>query len=459
MGIKKIILTISFLFSSIILFGQGFSYTFTDPCTYKKKQLFIDNPNGNVALIYNGQIKSFTATDLQLGALESWVNQVNSSSPAGTGPCGGVGLAQNTTVNATVASNNIAVLTTVLSALSSVSSVGNIGGGSALEGVVESGEKSASSGQKDEDKSDNKTDNGSNNDGGSSSTSDNNQGQNSSGGGTGGNSGSEGQTNSGKSGESSSSDNSAQGGGKSSESSVGGDKKTEEQKMSESRSEQAKSSTQTKSKVAQVKQGSLMLTGDIVAISSATGNDPQQFKLNASVIKSNTENNMAKGFLLNYTTRANNTCFTFFYSYKTNKFTTIFANSSMMNFEKDFFNTMSIMESYKLGKFTFTLGENITKGNLGDAKFKSLSTLGGCVGNFTINKKINTSVMFVMVYSPFVYYYEGIWYKSGLLAVPFAAIDYKITKKFKFNISFSGVQQINSGALNYQILMGAKALL
>jgi hypothetical protein len=45
------------------------------------------------------------------------------------------------------------------------------------------------------------------------------------------------------------------------------------------------------------------------------------------------------------------------------------------------------------------------------------------------------------------------------LAVPFVAVDYKLTKKFKLNISFSGVQQINDQPLNYQVLLGAKAFL
>ena len=67
--------------------------------------------------------------------------------------------------------------------------------------------------------------------------------------------------------------------------------------------------------------------------------------------------------------------------------------------------------------------------------------------------------MMVVVYSPFVYYYEGLWYKSGLLLVPFTAFDYRLTPKFKLNLSFSGVQQIKSTAINYQVLLGAKALL
>ena len=67
--------------------------------------------------------------------------------------------------------------------------------------------------------------------------------------------------------------------------------------------------------------------------------------------------------------------------------------------------------------------------------------------------------MCVVVYSPYVYFYQGIWYQSGVLVVPFTAVDYKITKKFKLNLSFSGVQQINDQILNYQVLIGAKTFL
>ena len=105
MNIKKFILIISFLFNTIIVLGQGFSYTFTDPCTFKQKQIYIDNPSGNILLTYNGSIQSFTAAELQSGAMEQWVNQVNSQNP--NGPCSGVGLAQNTNMNVLITQNNI----------------------------------------------------------------------------------------------------------------------------------------------------------------------------------------------------------------------------------------------------------------------------------------------------------------------------------------------------------------
>jgi hypothetical protein len=117
------------------------------------------------------------------------------------------------------------------------------------------------------------------------------------------------------------------------------------------------------------------------------------------------------------------------------------------------------MESYQIKKVTATLGVNYTAGNLGESKFQSISTLAGVYSSFNINKKMGMTTMFVMVYSPYVFYYEGMWNQSGFLAVPFLAIDYKLTKKFKLNLSFSGVQQIKDQPLNYQVLLGAKAFL
>jgi hypothetical protein len=146
-------------------------------------------------------------------------------------------------------------------------------------------------------------------------------------------------------------------------------------------------------------------------------------------------------------------------SFRKKKLTTIFANSTMMNFEKDLFNTTSIMESYQYHKITGTVGLNLTTGNIGDSKFQSISTLAGLIGTFKVNKNFGMTTMFVMVYSPYVFYYEGMWNQSGYIVVPFVAIDYKLTKKFKLNVSFSGVNQLNDKTLNYQILLGAKAFL
>ena len=491
---KKAIILLLFLLSSVYSLGQGFTYSYEDPCTLKTKEIYIPNPNGSVALSYNGQTQSFTPSQLQSGALENWINQVNSQNPAG--PCSGIGLSQNTTVNAIVAQNNIAVITTVLSALGDISSVSSIGGAS-IEGVIQADEKASSNNDKNGDNPKTKNNGTTNNNGGNSTTTNGNTGTSQSGGNQNNGSGVGNGTNP-QGGTTSSPTVPSTTGGQPSQSPVtpntnnpttpntnnptgnnqnsggfsnitGGvnsvradaveKKDKEESKVDDATSSSTQSSSSTKSKVAAVKKGSLMMTGDIVTISSATGSDPAQLRVNMSIISSNTKNTFAKGALLNFTTSINNSNLTLFVSYRHKKSTTILANSSMINFDKDFFNTVSVMESYQFGKITGTVGVNLTMGNIGESKFQSLSTLAGVLGGFKLNKKMNMTTMFVMVYSPYVYYYEGLWHKSGFLAVPFVAADYKITKKFKLNLSFSGINQINDQTLNYQVLIGAKALL
>ena len=525
MMIKKSILLFLFLISSIYSMGQGFVYSYDDPCTLKTNEIYIDNPNGNTALFYGGQTQTFTPSQLQSGAIQQWINQVNSSNPLG--PCSGIGLAQNVTINATIASNNIAVLTSVLSTLSSITSVG----GSTIGGIIQADEKvndNNNNSNENKDKS-NKNTNGTttNNNGGNSTTTGGNTGTSQSGGNQNTSSGVGGSTNS-QGGTTTTTNNTTTTGSQSSQSPVstpvtsgnqtssqttnnqsntsvssnspvtsgnnstpntnnsttpntnnstgsgGGNlsggvnavkvdtnekNEKQEQAKEDAQSSAAQSSSGAKSKVAAVKKGNVMMTGDLVTISSADGVDPTQVRVNASIIMSNTKNTFAKGALINFTSTVNNSNVTLFMSFRKKKLTTIIANSSMMNFEKDFFNTTSIMESYQYGKMTGTIGVNYTMGNIGESKFQSLSTLAGLIGTFKINKNFGMTTMFVMVYSPYVFYYEGMWNQSGYIAVPFVAIDYKLTKKFKLNLSFSGVNQINDQTLNYQVLIGAKAFL
>jgi hypothetical protein len=481
MNLKKIFITISFLFSTIMVLGQGFSYTFTDPCTFKQKQIYIDNPSGSVLLSYNGSVQSFTQQQLQLGEFEQWINQVNSTNP--NGPCSGVGLAQNTNMNVLITQNNIAVLTNVMSALNDIGSIG----GTNIGGIVEAKEKSSSEDNKRKNNNNSTTSNNNPTTNGQGGQTTNNQKQgngqtnegnngntggvqtnepNQTGGTTNPNNGGQpegnGQTTSTSGGNNGNPNNTTQGGGQQNQSTVGGNGSSSQNSESNSQDQvgdNARNSSSAKEKVANAKQGGIVLNGDIVVINSATAGEKQQFKMNMSVVKSNTDNTVVKGGLLNYTTSINNSSLTLFMGKKIKNFTGIVANSSMLNFERDLFNTTSLMTSYKYKAITSTLGVNYTTGKLGESRFQSISALGGGVGTFKINKKINNTTMMVVVYSPFVYYYEGLWYKSGWLLVPFTAFDYRITPKFKLNLSFSGVQQIKSTTINYQVLLGAKALL
>jgi hypothetical protein len=207
--------------------------------------------------------------------------------------------------------------------------------------------------------------------------------------------------------------------------------------------------------------GALIGTGDIVAVRSAEEGEKDQFKFTMSMTKSNTKNTFARGFLGNFTTQINNSNVTFYgaWTLPKSKTTIIAANSSMINPDRDFFNTTTLLSSKRFTKLSLMAGLNFTAGAIGETGFQNLSAVGGGFYMFNAGKKITGTLLVLGVYSPFTQFYEGNWWSSGLLVVPFSSWDYSVTKKFKFNISFSGTYEMNKNMLNYQVLTGGKVML
>ena len=209
-----------------------------------------------------------------------------------------------------------------------------------------------------------------------------------------------------------------------------------------------------------VKVGSVIGTGDIVAIRS-NEDGSNQFKGTFSMTKSNTNNTRAKGALLNFTTTINNSNLTLYGSFTNKKKTNtiIAANSSMVDFGRNVFNTSTVLQSQRFGKVTVMGGANFTVGIMAKEPFSNLSAVGGGFVPFKASKKISGNLLVLGVYSPFTKFYEGKWWDSGLLLVPFSSWDYTISKNFKYNVSFSGTDELKGSVLQYQILTGGKILL
>jgi hypothetical protein len=173
----------------------------------------------------------------------------------------------------------------------------------------------------------------------------------------------------------------------------------------------------------------------------------------------NTKQNFIKGVNFNYTTGENVLNTTLYGSYKSKGFMGVFSNSTMTNFSSDILNTFTILGAQKIWKLTPMLGTNFTIGQIGKEQFQNWSIVGGGFTNFNSKGFLSGNVMLLGVYSPYVFYYGGQWYKSGLLLVPLANVDMKFTDKFKLSISFGGAYQYGQEILNFQISTGAKMLL
>ena len=206
--------------------------------------------------------------------------------------------------------------------------------------------------------------------------------------------------------------------------------------------------------------GSLIASGDIVVIDNRDNSNGRQIKVVGSITHANTEQTRIKGALFTYTSVTNDFSLTFYKSWinPNRTFNLVGANTTMTDWKANHLNTTTVLESFKFykNKFTGMAGLNFTVGKLGERDLQNISAVAGVHRNFKVSEKISTSTLLLGVYSPFTQYYEGKWWDPGVLIVPFSSWDIKITKTFKYNISFTGVWQSGGSALNFQILTGGK---
>ena len=490
---KKILLGLLVL-GSIVVNAQTFTYNYTDPCTGILNSVTLSQTSGSVIMFYAGQYQTFTAAQLQVGGYEAWVAQINAQFPPGSNPCAGNGSSNANNSNANIGTNTANSVSGIVSISTSIA--GSLGGGSVNTGSISTNTNNGSSSSSGSGSNNSNNGNGSNSSSnGSSSGSSGNSGSSGSSGGSssgsgsgntggsgsssGGSSGSSGGGNSGRpdSGGGTSNPGSGQsgtdGGGTSNTStsndgasSSGG---TSDNTTTASGGESENSSGdsggggggKSKSKQEKIARGSLIGSGDFVIIRN--GNDISKrndnVRFNASVTHVNTKQNFIKGVNLNYTTGENLANLTFYGSYKKKDLMIVGSNSFMTNFKSDWFNTVTLLGAQKLWKFTFMGGANFTLGEIGKSHFQNLSVVGGTFTTFKGGKSLSANVMALGVYSPYIFYYEGQWYKSGFLIVPLANVDFKLTDKFKWSISFSGAYQYNADILNFQLSTGTKMLL
>lgn len=498
-----------FLLLGSVVYGQSFQYSYTDPCTGILQTVIITQPSGSVTLFYAGQYQTFTAQQLQAGGYEAWVQSINATFPPGSNPCSGGGSTIATGSNAAIGTNTV---NNVSGIVGIAANIGGSLGSSALPGGGSVTGGSTSTGGNNDNTSNNSGNSSNSNSGGSSSTGGGSgsssggsgSGSGSSGGNSGGSGSSGGSSGSGGSGGSGSGGSGSSGGsgggsgrpdpgsgagnpssgqgesgggslpqgssGGTSEGSssgaVGGSDNTTTASGGESESSSDGGSggggQKQKNKQEKIGRGALIGAGDFVAIrnsSDITQSGTDNFRFNMSLTHVNTKQNFIKGINLNYTTGENVLNTTFYGSYKKEGFMGVFSNSTMTNFRTDIFNTSTVLGAQKTGPATWMLGSNFTFGSIGKSGFQNWSLVGGGFTNFKGGKTISANIMALGIYSPYIFYYEGQWYKSGILLVPLANVDFKLTDKFKWSLSFSGAYQWNADILNYQLSTGTKLLL
>ena len=468
---KRWILLFLLFVTATSLAQSGYNYTYKDPCTLTSKSIFVPAGSG-VMVNYFGNHSTFTTSDFASGAFENWLTQVSQQNS--NSPCESVTTAiVNNITNLTVA-NTLTVVTNIISVTNVAQSIATIGGsmGSSMTATAggvtnssQSEESSINQNSKDGKKTNPNTPTGTNSGTtGTSPTGNQNQGSQTNPSTSGGTSTQPSTGTPQQGGNTTNPNQSTSTGSSTSESSVEGSSgsgsnlaNSLSNAVDGGSSDGGSSSGGSKKSNAAKNSGSLIASGDIVAI--ANTDQTQNFRFVGSITHANTRGTRIKGALFNFTSGVNNLNVTFYKSWvnKSKKLNTVGAQSFMMDFDKNFFSTTTVLESYKVSKkLTGMFGLNFTAGKMGERSLLNMSAVAGAHSSFKVSDRISTSILILGVYSPFTQFYEGKWWDAGLLAVPFNSWDLKITKTFKFNVSFTGVYQTGESFLNYQILTGGK---
>jgi hypothetical protein len=90
--------------------------------------------------------------------------------------------------------------------------------------------------------------------------------------------------------------------------------------------------------------------------------------------------------------------------------------------------------------------------------FTGTAVIGGAMYDWKVSKRLDIKLTDLLVYAPYVSYYNDVVMKSPYVMLPSIGINVGITKKFKFNINAGGAWDLKTAALNYTVTCGTRIL-
>ena len=468
--------------------GQGFMFSYTDPCTQELKFINADM-SSPIVIAYYGQVKTFSYTELQDGTFDNWINSVYLKYK-NTSPCQGVGVTTPTTPTTNTTLN---IVSNVMN-LGSISNVGSVNidvGSSTSSGTnvgttnsnnktndsrTNSRNRTSGSSSSSNSSSSSPGETGSNSNGGNppenqSGTTDNSGSNPNPGSGSGSGEGNGGSSGSGSSGSGSSSGSSqgggSGGGGKTEEKTQVQEEKPTDQQVEDTKTEQQKTQSSSTAKAAnkakaEVAKPAILVTGDLVGIQTKS-DGAQDARGTMSFTRVKGDGTSSLGFSADYMLNAkigNISCVRSWIgaNKKGNKHISVVSDGiSLM--PKAFSNTALFVRVNSVKNFTALYGAAGTYGKLYGETMISTIAIGGFMYKGKLTKSIDATIIAAGIYSPYTKYYTESIFKSKPIVIPFFNFTYKMTKTFGLGITGGGTYVAGQDILNFQILMGAKLLI
>ena len=423
--------------------GQSFMYSYVDPCTKESKFITADM-SSPIVIVYYGQVKTFSYTELQDGTFDIWLNDIYNKYKS-TSPCQGAVATTTTTTSTNLASN-------VVNSVMNLNAIANVGSftsvGTNVGGTTSTGSGSVSTSNNKQEDGSPQSNTNQNPDGNNNSSSGNSSGSSGSSSGSSGNGGGSG-SGKGQTEEPKTEDKPT-------------DQQVEEQKtetQKESSNSTAKSTSKAKAEVAKP---AILVTGDIVGVQKADdGSRDARGTMSFTRVKG--DGTASLGFSADYMVNARIGNLSVMRSWigvnkKGNKHINVVSDAFGI-LPKSWSNTALFVRVNSVKNFTALYGGAGTYGNLYGEEMISTLAIGGFMYKGKLAKSLDATIIAACVYSPYTKYYTESLFEAKPIVIPFFNFNYKLTKTFGFGLTGGGTYVASQSILNYQILMGAKLLL
>jgi hypothetical protein len=404
----KYLLTILLVIVGLTGYSQSFNYAYYDPCDGNLKTVAVPLGQSQIAVTYFNQVKSFDLIDLTNGVFDTWVKNTYNTYRT-TSPCAGVGItnvitqSQGTTITLT------GIINTVANLSFPSPNAPDPNEPPATPDIDLSGDIGDGGGT-----------------GGDISGSD------AAGGGS--------DVMSGTSNSIKSSDGGGDSGGGGSKSGGSNSKSASNQKQN-------------------VLKPTIIGSSDLVAYSST--DRTRGGKISGGYTSTRWDGLRTSGVLFDYSTQIQGPNITGFYGWIGKKRTTLLSNTVSIGFEGkgSLYNSVAFGQVVNWAGLKLVYMASGSYGHIYKQKLIGTSVIVGAMYDFKIAKVIGVKLTNLLVYSPYMQYYNDLLLKSPLVLLPSIGTNVSITKNFKINLNLGGAYQVGTGALNYSFIIGSRIAL
>jgi hypothetical protein len=167
------------------------------------------------------------------------------------------------------------------------------------------------------------------------------------------------------------------------------------------------------------------------------------------------------GVLADYTSALRGPNVTGFYALLKPKVVTILSATATIGFEGtgSLYGTLSGGQMFsfeKVKSLKVIYMATVSYGAVFRTQFLGTAIIAGGMYDLKIGKRLDIKFTNLMVYSPYVSYYNDLVLASPFVMLPSIGTNIGITKKFKFNINAGGAWSLGNSTLNYTVTCGTR---